>query len=76
MDEAIRAYLAKNGAKGGHAGKGTELRKKLNRAAVQARWAKVKAAASASQAKTGAAVKPKPKGKKIAGADTLPGLAT
>jgi hypothetical protein len=55
MDEKVREYLARNGAKGGHAGKGTELRRQLNRAAVQARWAKVKAAGQA---------KPSPKAKR------------
>lgn len=44
MDPAIREYLSKNGAKGGHAGKGNELRRKLNKAAAEARWAKVRAA--------------------------------
>ena len=52
MDPKIREYMARNGAKGGHAGKGTELRKKLNLAAVRARWAKVAATA---------AIAPKPK---------------
>jgi hypothetical protein len=54
MDPKIREYMARNGAKGGHAGKGTELRKKLNLAAVRARWAKVAAT-------TTTAVAPKPK---------------
>ena len=46
MDPKIREYMSKNGAKGGHAGKGTELRKKLNQAAARARWAKVAATAA------------------------------
>src|SRR5450755_4600018 len=54
MDPIIREFMSKNGAKGGHAGKGTELRKKLNQAAARARWAKVAAASTT-------AVAPKPK---------------
>lgn len=54
MDDAIRAFMAKNGAKGGHAGKGTDLRRQLNRVAAQARWAKAKANPPAK-------VAPKPK---------------
>jgi hypothetical protein len=43
MDPAIREFMAKNGAKGGRAGKGSELRQKLNKAAAEARWAKWRA---------------------------------
>jgi hypothetical protein len=39
----VREYLAKLGAKGGAAGKGTKLRSTLNRRAAQARWAKKEA---------------------------------
>jgi hypothetical protein len=56
MDPKIREYMSRNGAKGGHAGKGTELRKKLNQAAARARWAKVAAT-------TTTAVTSKPKGR-------------
>jgi len=52
MDPKIREYLAKNGAKGGSAGKGTELRKKLNKAAVEARWAKWRASRASSETKS------------------------
>ena len=48
MDPKIREYLSQNGAKGGKAGKGTELRKKLNQAAAQARWAKARPKAKAA----------------------------
>jgi hypothetical protein len=50
MDPKIKEYMSKNGAKGGHAGKGTELRKKLNQAAAQARWAKARPKAKAANA--------------------------
>ena len=60
MDPTIREYMSKNGAKGGHAGKGTELRKKLNQAAARARWAKV---ATASTAETGPKPMARPKAK-------------
>ena len=60
MDPIIREFMSKNGAKGGHAGKGTELRKKLNQAAARARWAKV---AAASTAETGPKPKARPKAK-------------
>ena len=60
MDPKIREYMSKNGAKGGHAGKGTELRRKLNQAAARARWAKV---AAASTAETGLKPKARPKTK-------------
>ena len=39
---ALRKHLAALGAKGGAAGKGTEIRKKLNQAAARARWKKAK----------------------------------
>jgi hypothetical protein len=42
--------MAKNGAKGGHAGKGSELRKKLNQAAAQARWAKARSKTKSANA--------------------------
>ena len=50
MDPKIREYLSQNGAKGGKAGKGTELRKKLNQAAAQARCAKARPKAKAANA--------------------------
>jgi hypothetical protein len=50
MDPKIREYFSINGAKGGHAGKGTELRKKLNQAAAQARWAKARPKAKPAKA--------------------------
>lgn len=50
MDPKIREYLSLNGAKGGKAGKGTDLRKKLNQAAAQARWAKARPKAKAAKA--------------------------
>jgi hypothetical protein len=43
MDPAIREFMAKNGAKGGRANKGTESRKKIAKAAAEARWAKWRA---------------------------------
>jgi hypothetical protein len=39
---AVRKYMAKLGASGGAAGKGTATRKKLNAAAARARWKKAK----------------------------------
>ena len=59
MDPKIREYMARNGAKGGHAGKGTELRRQLNLAAVRARWAKV----AASKSGDGPKPKARPKAK-------------
>ena len=50
MDPKIKEYLSQNGAKGGKAGKGTELRKKLNQAAAQARWAKARPKAKSAKA--------------------------
>jgi hypothetical protein len=49
MDPAIREYMAKNGAKGGRANKGTESRRKIAKAAVEARWAKWRAKQASAQ---------------------------
>jgi hypothetical protein len=43
MDPAIREFMAKNGAKGGRANKGTQSRRQIGKAAVEARWAKWRA---------------------------------
>ncbi len=42
MDDSVKAYMAKIGAKGGAAGKGTEKRKRLNKRAAKIRWRKAK----------------------------------
>lgn len=42
ISKDVRAFLSAIGAKGGAAGKGSDLRRELNRKAVQVRWAKHK----------------------------------
>jgi hypothetical protein len=49
MDPAIKEYMAKIGAKGGRANKGTESRRKIAKAAIEARWAKGRAKKASAQ---------------------------
>jgi hypothetical protein len=38
IHEEVREYMRRIGSKGGKAGKGTELRRKLNKIAAEIRW--------------------------------------
>jgi hypothetical protein len=49
VDAVVKNYLAEIGRKGGHKGKGSPLRKELNRRAALIRWGKEKAASKSGE---------------------------